>query len=190
MSCDACGRFFPTTFEYMALWSFTLIVCESKRLVLRHWKPTDAERYYELSQDQGFNSFVISTYRHEDVASASRWIATKQEKFDKQKYGALPVENRTDGTLMGVAGLKPLGESTDIEIFYRFARPYWGHGYATEIAMSIMSFGFQTLKLNRIVAMIEPKNVASIKVIEKLGFTFLSQSPYKDLLVNHYEHVV
>ena len=58
------------------------------------------------------------------------------------------------------------------EIGYRLVRVYWGHGYATEAATAVRDYGFGTLRLPRLISMVDPQNVASIRVAEKLGMRY------------------
>jgi RimJ/RimL family protein N-acetyltransferase len=57
------------------------------------------------------------------------------------------------------------------EIGYCLNRSYWGKGYGTEVAASLIEFGFKDLKMHRIVAMCDPKNIGSWKIMEKNGMT-------------------
>ena len=58
-----------------------------------------------------------------------------------------------------------------VEIGWRLAAEYWNHGYATEAARAVLRFGFDTLQLDEIVAFTVPDNLASRRVMEKLGMT-------------------
>jgi RimJ/RimL family protein N-acetyltransferase len=71
----------------------------------------------------------------------------------------------------------------ETEIGYRLARPYWGRGYATESARAVRDYALNTLRLPRLIAMIDPQNVASIRVVEKLGMHY-----EKDVMFEGYTH--
>jgi RimJ/RimL family protein N-acetyltransferase len=60
----------------------------------------------------------------------------------------------------------------DLEIGWRLAREYWGHGYATEAAASWLEHGFTALGLSRIIAVTDTPNVRSIAVMRRLGMSF------------------
>lgn len=62
--------------------------------------------------------------------------------------------------------------SYDLELGYRIHEKHWGKGYATEIADGICQWGFTNINTNRILAMTEPSNISSQKVLEKIGFSF------------------
>ncbi len=88
------------------------------------------------------------------------------------------VEDRSTGTILGDCGLKQLEEGPEIEVGYRFAKAHWGRGYASEAAEASVGYGFGTLGLARIVAVVEPPNVASRKVLEKIGFKYQCLARY------------
>jgi len=76
---------------------------------------------------------------------------------------------------MGYCGLfyfPDVGGQPETEIGYRLARAYWGRGYATEAARAVRDYAFDTLRLQRLIAMIDPQNGASIRVAEKLGMVY------------------
>ncbi len=73
--------------------------------------------------------------------------------------------------LLGTTFLVPLPDTDLVEIGWRFRRDAWGRGYATEAAAAILYYGFTTLALDEIVAVVYLENVRSIRVMEKLGLT-------------------
>jgi ribosomal-protein-alanine N-acetyltransferase len=84
-------------------------------------------------------------------------------------FGPLAVVGRAGGALVGECGLQLLEGGPDVELTYTLARTVWGHGYATEAAGAVLDWGFGDLGLRRIVAVTYPENVASQRVLEKLG---------------------
>jgi ribosomal-protein-alanine N-acetyltransferase len=59
-----------------------------------------------------------------------------------------------------------------VEVAYTIASEYWGQGLATEAALAILNHGFEKLHLARMVSLIEPENIASQRVAEKIGMAF------------------
>ena len=83
------------------------------------------------------------------------------------------VDHKADHELIGWCGLGPLEfDPSVIELFYGFSTDYWGNGYATEAAQAMLRYGFDTIGLSEIVAVHAPENVASQKVISKLGMVY------------------
>ena len=82
--------------------------------------------------------------------------------------GASPV-GRDDGAFIGWGCLKYTPPTCDVEVGYRLLPGAWGHGYATEIATSLVRYGFETLTLDRIIGVTHPGNAASQRVLLKSG---------------------
>ena len=58
------------------------------------------------------------------------------------------------------------------ELGFRFARQQWGKGYATEAARAIVRYAFESTEIQRVIAVVDPHNLASVRVLEKLGMSF------------------
>jgi ribosomal-protein-alanine N-acetyltransferase len=78
------------------------------------------------------------------------------------------------GKFIGRCGLLPwdIEGQPQVEVAYTIARDYWGQGLATEAAQAILKYGFEKLNLARLVSLIEPENIASQRVAEKIGMSF------------------
>ncbi|MFO1397766.1 MAG: GNAT family N-acetyltransferase [Burkholderiales bacterium] len=83
--------------------------------------------------------------------------------------GLLHASRRDDGTFVGGCGLYPLPDGDDIEIAYRVPHPQWGRGYATEMAIAVLAHAFDALGLARVVGVAHLANVASQRVLTKIG---------------------
>lgn len=80
------------------------------------------------------------------------------------------VEKET-GTVIGQGGLVPIEfNGPEIELGYRLGKPYWGRGYASEVARASAGYGFGVLGHDRLVAVSYPENIGSRRVLEKTGF--------------------
>jgi RimJ/RimL family protein N-acetyltransferase len=85
------------------------------------------------------------------------------------------VVPKEGGGLIGFCGLQPLPETpepAEIEIGWWLARAWWGRGLATEAARAAMRDGFARADLHRIVAIAQPANTASTRIMHKLGMRF------------------
>jgi ribosomal-protein-alanine N-acetyltransferase len=87
-------------------------------------------------------------------------------------FGVWAVVDQATGTLLGQCGLRFLEAVGEVEILYLLARPAWGRGLATEAARAAVTFGFEELRLERIIAFVKPDNIASRRVLEKLGMEY------------------
>jgi RimJ/RimL family protein N-acetyltransferase len=71
-----------------------------------------------------------------------------------------------------MAGLKYLPEWEEVDLGYRLLPQYWGIVLTTEASLTSLRYGFETLQLSRILGLVHPANVRSIRVLEKCGLTF------------------
>jgi len=78
-----------------------------------------------------------------------------------------------NGRFIGRSGLLPwtIEGQNEIEVAYSLAQDFWGQGLATEAAQGIVQYGFEKLNLSRLICLIDPANVASQRVAEKIGMT-------------------
>ena len=74
--------------------------------------------------------------------------------------------------LLGHGGLKYLASLNEVEVNYLIAREYCGQGLATEAAIVLLRYGLKTLHLKRLVAMAKPENLASRRIMEKIGMQY------------------
>jgi RimJ/RimL family protein N-acetyltransferase len=88
------------------------------------------------------------------------------------------LEPATD-QMIGFCGLQPLANTPDIEIGWWLARSHWGRGLATEAARAVLRDGFERAGLDRIVAVAQPGNGASRRVMEKLGMRYECDTQHK-----------
>jgi RimJ/RimL family protein N-acetyltransferase len=98
-------------------------------------------------------------------------------------WSVSPRERPAD--YLGYVVLSPVPESADIEISYGIRRDAWGHGFATEASRAGLDFAFRVRALPEVVALVYPANLASQRVIAKLGLQPAgSRHAYgKDLLI-------
>jgi RimJ/RimL family protein N-acetyltransferase len=91
-----------------------------------------------------------------------------------ERYDLWPLVEKETGEVVGHCGLleKDVGGKSEIELTYVFARSAWGKGYATEIGRALKDYAFGELELERLIALIEPGNVASERVAQKIGMRF------------------
>lgn len=106
-------------------------------------------------------------------------IRTRISDYKKYGYGRWATFLKDGMQFVGWSGLAYLPEFDEIDLGYRFLPQYWGSGIATEASRAILSYGFDQLKLKRIIAIAMKENEASIKVMEKVGMVFDKYAPYE-----------
>ena len=142
----------------------------TKRLVIRPLRPTDAEQaYLTVDLDKDVSRFI-------NRASSLKQKAERFEKliagYEAENYGYFalaPIES--DDQLIGWVGLTPLDGHPYTQLLYGLARKYWGKGFASEAAASMLRYAFQRMHLSELVAVVNPENVHSKKLLEKIGMT-------------------
>lgn len=146
------------------------IVLHSKRLTLRFLNDEDLPAVYEIfSHPEVMRYWSYPPWN--DLSQARKWLASVYEGYHTQDAFQLGIERQTDRVLVGTCTIFQFHSSSRrAEIGYALGRPYWGSGYMHEALQILLRFGFVTLDLNRLEADIDPRNLASAKTLERLGF--------------------
>ena len=150
--------------------SLTTPTLQSARLRLRPFTEADTDAIYTLMS----NATVL---RYWDAppwgerARAQRFIAACREMADDGVGVRLAIDRATDDTFLGWCSLTRWNpEYRSAAMGYCLEEAAWGHGYATEAAGALLSWAFGAWDLNRVQAETDTRNVASARVLEKLGF--------------------
>ncbi len=140
------------------------------RLVLRELAETDWPAVFAYQTDPRYLRYYHWTERTEgDVRKFVRMLAAWQLEQPRRKF-QLAITLAGEGTLIGNCGIRRKPENEwEADIGYELAPLYWGCGYATEAARRIVSFGFSELALHRVSSWCIADNVASARVLEKVG---------------------
>lgn len=160
------------------------MILETERLALRNWLESDVPSYTRLSEDVGYNCFSRpGHFLVRSVEEAQAKIRDRMALFDKRGLGKFPIFLRDTGEFIGTCGLEPFefGHQPEVELGYRLCLKHWGQGYATEAASAVLRYGFGTLGLYKVMAFALPQNVASLKILEKLGGVYLHDFFHADL---------
>jgi RimJ/RimL family protein N-acetyltransferase len=109
----------------------------------------------------------------QDRAQAEASLQAIRDHWVRHGFGLWAAEEKETGELAGFVGLARLGDrSGDVEIGWRLRHEAWGRGLATEGALAARDHAVAELGLTRLVALVHPENVASLRVVEKLGMSF------------------
>ena len=147
------------------------ILLETERLMLCAWWGEDAEAAFRIYGDPAVMRFIgtgATTGSVEETATRLQRYIGHHEKFG---FGLWATFEKSTGRLIGNTGLTSLDGGPEIELGYHLAKEAWGKGYATEVAGALLDYGFQTLGLKKILAVTHPDNVASQRVLEKVGMS-------------------
>ena len=140
---------------------------ETDRLLLRAMTVDDAESFFKLNSHP-------DVMRHtgepplQSLQEARDALANYPD-FETVGFGRWGCVLKSENRLIGFCGLKYLSDLEEVDLGYRLLPEHWGQGLATEASRASVSFGFEVLKLPRIIGLVLPENVGSIRVLEKIG---------------------
>ena len=158
---------------------------ETSRLYLRQFSMSDLDDISAIRSDPEVMRYIGTGHPHsiDQVREALGYIlaAWKQHGF-----GRWAIVHKADKKLIGWCGLAFLDNTEEIEIGYGIAKEYWGRGFTTEAAAASIRYGFEEMKLNRIVAVAMPENIASLRVMEKIGMKFEKTGHWYDAELVYY----
>jgi [ribosomal protein S5]-alanine N-acetyltransferase len=140
---------------------------ETDRLILRPFELSDAEAAFGWRGDPVVVCFT-PTGPDKSVEETRARLAIYIEHQKAHGFSKWLVLDRDSGVAIGDSGLLVLPGWIDLG--FRFAQPYWGKGLATEVASAWVRAAFDIFHLSRLGAFVHPENVASIRVLEKVGF--------------------
>lgn len=160
------------------------MLIETERLLLRKFRESDFEDYFQIFSDPEVTRYIGNG---KAMARSEAWMSMASifGHWQLRGYGLLAVEERTSKVVVGRIGfINPEGWP-GFELGWSLNRHYWGKGYATEGAKALLDYGFRELKQDRIVSLIYPGNIRSIRVAEKLGEKLQSKAEVdgKEVLV-------
>jgi ribosomal-protein-alanine N-acetyltransferase len=155
-----------------------LTVLETDRLRLRTWSLDDVPAVFEIYRDPEVTHFLQTKVHTPDDARIR--IERNIERMERKGLCLWAVVVKESGQLIGACGLKHLEDIGDIEVGYHLARWAWNKGYATEAARACLAYGFEQVKLPMIVAVVNPLNFASQRVLEKCGMKYERMGRYYD----------
>jgi RimJ/RimL family protein N-acetyltransferase len=140
------------------------------RLLLREFVTADWPAMLAYQRDPRYLRYYEWTDR--TPGDAQRFVQLfldQQEEQPRHKF-QLAVVLKSNGQLIGNCGIRQASAGAhEADIGYELSPDQWGHGYATEAARAIVQFGFAELKVHRIWAWCIADNVASTRVLEKIG---------------------
>jgi RimJ/RimL family protein N-acetyltransferase len=144
---------------------------ETERLKLRWFTPDDVQAMFELNSDPDVIRYAEPTPALDLQEAMKRMEQGPLSDYEKYGYGRFAVEWKETGEVIGFCGIKYIPEIELPEIGYRYLTQYWGRGIGTEAARVCVDFARDDLKIEKLVALILPENVASMRVAEKLGMS-------------------
>ena len=158
-----------------------LLVIETERLMLRRFTPEDAAANYRIYTDPANMRFMG---RPTDSVEFERYHLQRHiaNYYDRHGFGLWATVLREKNQLVGRCGLlyQQVEETQEVEVSYLIDRHFWGQGLATEAARAVVKLGLERYGFSRLVALINPENIASVRVAEKIGMKYERDVSFKD----------
>lgn len=150
-----------------------MIILETQRLTLRHAVADDAEFMLRLLNEPSFIRF-IGDRGVRTLDDAGRYIADRLVgSYEKNGFGLWVVERKDTAGPIGICGLVKRDALPDADIGFAFLPEFWSAGYAYESAAAVKQHALGALGMPRLLAITNDDNVASIRLVEKLGLEYV-----------------
>ena len=153
-------------------------ILETPRLVLRRPVLEDLDDLWALYCDPEITRYIPDAPKtYQEAREELEWHRNGHPH--NPNLGLWATIHKDTGKFIGRCGLLPwtIEDQQEIEVAYTIARAFWGQGLASEAASAILQYAFNTLKLLRLVCLIDPDNIASQRIAEKIG---MSRERYMD----------
>lgn len=169
----------------LRLRQFTPAQIETPRLRLRQFTFDDTDELYRIYSHPELFQYM-SNEKPLSWEETREVINSITENWQQHHFGVWAVVYKKHQKLIGHCGLKFLENTPEIQIGYLLLKSYWGRGLGTEAASSVLKYGFEVAKIERIVAVAKPENIASRRVMEKVGLKYKKDAYYYNNDVVYY----
>lgn len=160
-------------------------IIETDRLILRPFTSNDLDALASIGSDPDVMHY-IGDGKPQSREQTEQRLNAIIEHHSRHGFGLWAAVDKSSGDLMGFCGLQLLDNTSEVEVGYRLAKRFWGMGLASEAAMASLRYGFEDLGLDRIVAVVHPENIASRRVIEKIGLKYVKDAWFYNKKLKYY----
>lgn len=161
------------------------IVFETERLFLRKMTLNDVDNLQRIFSDPIAMQYYPKMLDRDET---KEWIQRILNAYAEHQAGLWACHLKSTGEFVGQCGLifQPDVDGKDeVEVGYLFVREFWGQGLATEAARGSMKYAREKLGFTRLISLIRPENIPSIRVAERNGLV-----PEKEIMRKGYKHFV
>lgn len=150
----------------------TVTILETDRLQLRRLSVDDAEFILRLLNEPSFIQ-NIGDRGVRTIEDARAYILKGPiASYEKFGFGLLLVAEKETGVPAGICGLLRRDVLEDVDIGYALLPEFWSRGYALESASAVISYAREKLGSKRVLAVVNPDNQSSIRLLGKMGFQY------------------
>lgn len=159
---------------------FKHIYIETKNLLVRHYTKNDIDGLYEVMSNPQVHQYTKDKNHPWDKIKTEQYIQFIINKnFITLDCFHGAIIEKVSNRIIGLTGLNPYKEN-EPEIEWKLGVDYWNKGYATEIGKELIKEAFETTNIIGIYGMAEPENIASRKVLQKIGMNYLGIEEFRD----------
>ena len=147
------------------------MMLETERLVLETWQASDWAEFRPIATDNEVMRYITGGAPWSDDQIRS-FVDRQVQCYLERGFCRWKLVEKPTGELIGFCGVGFWRDGLDPEIGWWLARPFWGKGLATEAATVALRDVFERVKLDRVISVARPANLASTRIMEKLGLQF------------------
>ena len=144
---------------------------ETERLIIKRFTPEDLDGLIEMRCMPEVNKYVGGAKMQNPEAIAKR-MQFYFDCYEKYGFAMCAMIWKETGEFFGWSGLQPLEDTGEIEVGYGMKPEFWRKGVGYECAKAWLEYGFEKANLERIVAVAQPENTGSWRIMEKLGMRY------------------
>jgi RimJ/RimL family protein N-acetyltransferase len=159
------------------------VICETDRLIIRKFTTRDLNKLHAILSDA--EVMLYSLYGPYSLEQTDTFLKGTLNAYHSRGYAQYAVILKDSKELIGFCGFfnQEIENVIEMELGYRFSKKHWGQGYACEAAIACRDYAFSELGAKKLISIIDPNNVASIKVAEKAGLRLEKSTYYHDIMV-------
>jgi ribosomal-protein-alanine N-acetyltransferase len=160
-------------------------IIATPRLLFRQLTLEDVDDLAELYADpevmRYFEGVRTRQQAHKEIEECLQW-------YDRLGFYFWATIHKVDNRFIGRCGLLPqvIDDRPEYEVAYMIARPYWNQGLGTEAERAIKEYGFEQYPFPRLISIIDPGNLASVRVAEKNGMSYVKDIEFEEHLCRLY----
>ena len=167
------------------------LILETNRLILKPLESSHAKDFFEMDKNPNVHKYLWNIPVMK-IDESIKIIESVHKQYIENKIGRFAIHLKTNNAFVGWAGIKFNTEIVNhktnfFDIGYRLDEKYWGNGYATEASIACMKYGFDVMKIPKMEAAAHKDNIASNKILEKIGLHFTDTYHEDDIIWNWYE---
>ncbi len=161
------------------------IVLQTERLLLRRFTMADTDLFLRLNSDPEVVKYVheAPVKNDDDAKAILQKIILPQYTLN---LGRWAVHLKSNNEFIGWCGLKFIEENNETDLGYRFFKSCWGNGFATESAGATLRYAHTKLNLDIVTGKVHVENIASQKVLEKIGMQYEKEAIEDNCLIKIY----